>query len=169
MLDVAEKYQKAFQFLLDEDPYSRVYLSEDGHGKKGLGAPGADNWEAIRNFSKFLHVFYNVTLSISGTLYVTSNLYIQELINIHKNLNTFCNNSNRRLSSMALRMKTKYNKYWDDLEKINRLLFVAAILDPWYKLVAQADWFNKKHWAMRGVRNLLYSSRGIWNICMNNM
>ncbi|XP_035549768.1 zinc finger BED domain-containing protein RICESLEEPER 2-like [Juglans regia] len=54
MLDVAEKYQKAFQLLLDEDPYSRVYLSEDGHGKKGLGAPEADDWETIRNFSKMI-------------------------------------------------------------------------------------------------------------------
>ncbi|KAG7948001.1 hypothetical protein I3843_14G123500 [Carya illinoinensis] len=143
MLDVAEKYQKAFQLLLDEDPYSRVYLSEDGHGRKGLGAPGPDDWETIRNFSKFLQIFYGVTLRISGTLYVTSNNYVQELIAIHKHLNNFCDNSNRRLSSMAFRMKTKYNKYWGDLEKINRLLFIAAILDPRFKLVTQAYWFKK--------------------------
>lgn len=34
-----------------------------------------------------------------------------------------------------MRKKSKYNKYWVDVKKINRLLFVDAILNPQYKLV----------------------------------
>jgi hAT family C-terminal dimerisation region/Domain of unknown function (DUF4413) len=38
------------------------------------------------------------------------------------------------LRLMAEKMKTKSNKYWDDLTKINMLLFIAVILDAHYKL-----------------------------------
>ena len=34
---------------------------------------------------------------------------------------------------MAIRMQSKYDKYWD-LERINPLLIVAVILDPRYKV-----------------------------------
>jgi hypothetical protein len=46
------------------------------------------------------------------------------------------------LSSMAIRMKIKYNKYWGDFEKINPLLFVAAVLDPHYKIIILEFWFK---------------------------
>ena len=35
---------------------------------------------------------------------------------------------------MAMNMKTKFNKYWDSLEKMNKLIFVAMLIHPWYKL-----------------------------------
>lgn len=35
---------------------------------------------------------------------------------------------------MACSMRTKFNKYWGDVEKNNPLLFVAIVLDPPYKL-----------------------------------
>lgn len=36
---------------------------------------------------------------------------------------------------MAIRRKSKYDKYLGDIEKINKLLFVVVILDPQCKLV----------------------------------
>ncbi|WRX28025.1 HAT [Theobroma cacao] len=38
------------------------------------------------------------------------------------------------LDSMAIRMKEKYDKYWGNVEKMNLVLFIAAILDPRKKL-----------------------------------
>lgn len=35
---------------------------------------------------------------------------------------------------MGMNMKTKFEKYWGDLEKINFLIFFANILDPSLKL-----------------------------------
>lgn len=41
---------------------------------------------------------------------------------------------------MTLKMKMKLNKYWEDIEKINRLLIAAVILGPRYKLDIIAFW-----------------------------
>jgi hypothetical protein len=39
-------------------------------------------------------------------------------------------------------MKIKYDKYWGDFEKINPLLFVAAVLNPHYKIIILEFWFK---------------------------
>lgn len=44
------------------------------------------------------------------------------------------------LSYIAMRMKLKYNNYWEHVEKINRLLIVVTILDPQYKLDITEFW-----------------------------
>ncbi|OMO81497.1 hypothetical protein COLO4_23555 [Corchorus olitorius] len=39
------------------------------------------------------------------------------------------------MSRMASRMKAKYDKYWGEIDKMNMIIYVAAILDPRKKLV----------------------------------
>ena len=41
------------------------------------------DWEKIRIFSKFLKIFYDATLRLSGANYVTSNSFFLELMSIH--------------------------------------------------------------------------------------
>jgi hypothetical protein len=48
MLEVAEKYQRAFELMLDEDGHFRNYLYNDDVGKKGLGTLTDDDWYNIR-------------------------------------------------------------------------------------------------------------------------
>ncbi|CAA7050259.1 unnamed protein product [Microthlaspi erraticum] len=36
--------------------------------------------------------------------------------------------------AMASRMKTKFDKYWGDMENMNVMIFVACVMDPRYKL-----------------------------------
>lgn len=38
------------------------------------------------------------------------------------------------LKTMAANMKLKYDKYWGSVDSINKLLIVAVVLDPRYKL-----------------------------------
>lgn len=54
-----------FELMLDEDLNFANYLCKDGGGRKGLGPLLEDDWKNIRNFSKFLQVFYEVTVEIS--------------------------------------------------------------------------------------------------------
>ncbi|KAA0050998.1 zinc finger BED domain-containing protein RICESLEEPER 2-like isoform X2 [Cucumis melo var. makuwa] len=49
-------------------------------------------------------------------------------------LNKWSNNNNSVLSLMAMNMKTKFDKCWGSLEKMNKLMFVAMVIDPRYKL-----------------------------------
>jgi hypothetical protein len=43
--------------------------------KEGLEPPTFVDWERIKIFLKFLKLFYNATMRLSGSLYVTSNMY----------------------------------------------------------------------------------------------
>ena len=70
MLEATEKYQKAFERLEDEDSDYTIYFMEDS---KREGPPSNDDWNNARAFTNFLRIFYDVTLSFSGSLFVTSN------------------------------------------------------------------------------------------------
>jgi hypothetical protein len=118
MLEVTEKYENAFELMLDEDSNFANYLCEDGGGKKRLGPPLNDDWNNVRNFTKFLQVFYEVTVQISGSLYSTSNIYFSILQKVYNCLTKYCDSDNILLSAMTIRIKMKYDKYWGDFEKI---------------------------------------------------
>lgn len=152
MLEVAEKYQRAFELMIDEDGHFLNYLYEDGAGKRGLGSPTDDDWYNIRHFIKFLQVFYDVTMQISGSLHSTSNLYFDVLCSIYSCLTEYSESSDPLLNTMANRMKMKYDKYWGDVEKINPLLFVASLLDPRYKMAGLEYWFRLSFGAEKAER-----------------
>jgi hypothetical protein len=76
ILEVAKKYQRTFELMLDEDGHFMNYLYDDDVGKKGLGTLTDDDWYNIYQFIKFLQVFYDVTLKIFCSLYSTSNLFL---------------------------------------------------------------------------------------------
>jgi hypothetical protein len=114
--------------MLDEDGHFLNYLYKGGARKNGLGSSTDDDWDNIRRFMKFLQVFYDVTIKISGSLYSTSNLYFDVLCSVHSSLTEYSKSSDPLLSTMANKMKVKYDNYWGDVEKINPLLFVATLL-----------------------------------------
>lgn len=153
MLETAIKFEKSFERLKDDDLEYMMYFScdemqsdevnvEDDLGievsarknKKKLGAPIGRDWEAARVFVKFLKLFYDVTLKFSGTLNVTSNLFFKELVVVQASLHTLSTQSDSNVSLMAKKMKEKFSKYWENLGKLNFLLYVAVILDPRYKM-----------------------------------
>jgi hypothetical protein len=85
MLEVAEKYQRAFELMKDEDEHFLNYLYEDGAGKRGLGSLTNDDWHNIRHFIKFLQVFYDVTMQIFGSLHSIStyiSMYFIQFIHV---------------------------------------------------------------------------------------
>jgi len=126
-LEAAEKFQKAFERLEEDDP--KFVASLDSQG-----CPTYDDWDNARIFIRFLKLFYNVTLRLSGSLHVTSNAFFHELVAVQSKLVSFSKKEEYLLSRMALSMKSKYDKYWDNLDNINFLLYVAVVLDPRYKL-----------------------------------
>ncbi|KAH9684569.1 hypothetical protein KPL70_013593 [Citrus sinensis] len=86
-------------------------------------------------FMLFLRSFYDITLKLSGSIYVTSNLYFHELCSIHSDLTSLIESGDDPvLSKMATSMKNKYDKYWGSIDSLNNLLLISVILDPRYKL-----------------------------------
>ncbi|XP_058006751.1 zinc finger BED domain-containing protein RICESLEEPER 1-like [Hevea brasiliensis] len=53
---------------------------------------------------------------------------------ILKELHNCENSEDERIVEMGKQIKTKFDKYWGSLNKMNVMLFVAVFLDPRYKL-----------------------------------
>jgi hypothetical protein len=109
MLEVVEKYKKAFDRLQEEGGPPMSYLLESSGGRRGLGPPMDDYWDNVRHFVNFLKVFYDVTKKISGSLYSTTNLYSQQFCSVYRHVKDYAKNIDPLLSAMARRMKVKYN------------------------------------------------------------
>lgn len=127
MLDAAFKFKKAFDLMKRDKKY---HVEMD----KLKGMPMDDDWEHVRVLLPFLKYFYETTLRISGSLYVTGNMYLQEICGILKMISVARDGDDFDISVMALGMKSKYDKYWGSARNINVLLFIAVILDPRRKM-----------------------------------
>ena len=111
MLDVALKFEKAFERYGEEDERYSSYFEEKENDKKRIGPPSSSDWECASTFVKFLSTFYEVTLKFSGTLHITSNNFFHEICDIDSQLNYLARNGGSLLHKMAIKMKIKYDKY----------------------------------------------------------
>ncbi|RDX81411.1 putative mediator of RNA polymerase II transcription subunit 37c, partial [Mucuna pruriens] len=79
-------------------------------------------------------LFYDAILRLSGSTYVTSNIYMFEVFGIGRKIKQMCNSKNVSVSIMAENMKKKYDKYWGNPDHLNIFLLIALVLHPRYKL-----------------------------------
>ncbi|KAI9091200.1 hypothetical protein K1719_028264 [Acacia pycnantha] len=128
MLETAQKFEAAFKRYEDKDPYFRFDLED--------GVPEKEDWTNVRRMTMVLGHFYNLTNRISGSLYVTSNNFFREIYKVYRFLNEWLKSDVLELCNVASRMKEKFDKYWGDPMQLNKLLYIAVVLDPRYKL----DW-----------------------------
>eukprot|EP00268_Persea_americana_P044179 TRINITY_DN4464_c0_g2_i4.p1 TRINITY_DN4464_c0_g2~~TRINITY_DN4464_c0_g2_i4.p1 ORF type:complete len:722 (-),score=131.76 TRINITY_DN4464_c0_g2_i4:535-2700(-) len=128
MLDIAMKYQKAFERLEEDDPLFVSEVADFG------GPPTLKDWEEAHFLSQFFKRFYNATICLSGSLYVTAHLYFTEIYAIESFLYDMSLRLEDSLSNMAKKMMVKFEKYWGRIEKVNMMLVVAVVLDPRLKL-----------------------------------
>ncbi|KAL4652108.1 hypothetical protein ACB092_01G209400 [Castanea dentata] len=133
MLDTAEKFEKVFLIMdFEDDSYCSYFLNKENSG--GLGAPCGVDFQNCRTFVSFLKLFYNATKKFSGSLYVTSNTFFDEMFVIQENIAHLIKSENHILKNMATKMEAKFEKYWGKGDKINQLLYVAVVLDPRKKM-----------------------------------
>uniref|UniRef100_A0A803MMI1 BED-type domain-containing protein n=1 Tax=Chenopodium quinoa TaxID=63459 RepID=A0A803MMI1_CHEQI len=161
MLDASLVFEYAFERYSEEDPHYVIELNE----REGKGCPTSEDWETVRRFSEFLQVFYDLTMRVSGSLHVTSNLFFHELVSVVVLLKDLMTNDDVEMCLMATKMKEKYDKYWGDPEKMNMLIFIAVVLDPRYKL-DYVEWmlieiYDSKH-AFVLVNNLKESLNALY-------
>jgi hypothetical protein len=63
---------------------------------------------------KFLELFYDAIVSLSGVYYPTSPLIFHNILDIAKHLNE-CDNDHL-LRNVVFPMKSKFHKYWSDFQ-----------------------------------------------------
>ena len=131
MLETAQKFERAFKRYEDIDPYFKSELVIEDEVD---GIPDSNDWANVRLMVSVLAHFYKLTLKVSGSLYVTSNLLFHEVSAVYMILKQWQNSHDENVASMAERMMRKYTKYWGDVKKMNKMIYFAVVLDPRYKL-----------------------------------
>ncbi|KAM0858616.1 hypothetical protein ACQ4PT_047723 [Festuca glaucescens] len=159
MLKAAIIYAKVFTRYCEEDA---LYALDFPKEKGGVGYPDDHDWENAKKMADFLGHFYDLTCRVSSSLTVTSNNFLFEIGEVHILIKDWMASTDPLQATMGKRMKEKFEKYWgswhvkekekeddtrlivnervkgkkDEKEKenINLLIFVAAVLDPRYKL-----------------------------------
>ncbi|XP_009626477.1 zinc finger BED domain-containing protein RICESLEEPER 2-like [Nicotiana tomentosiformis] len=130
MLDVAQEFEEAFVRYGALDPglmhYLVTYVCDDG---KPAGSLVSSDWENVRHMVKILKPFYELTLKVSGSLYVTSNVHFEEICELDVVLKNLIENENVEMSLMAKKMEDKLHKYFGNPEKM-KMIFIASVLDP---------------------------------------
>jgi hypothetical protein len=77
---------------------------------------------------------------------MTSNMYFQQLCIIQNTLNDMCVSEDLVMSAMTTSMKSKYCKYWESMDRIELILYVAFVLDPRFKMKALVFRLKKVQW-----------------------
>ena len=93
--------------------------------------PSEAEWETAKDVCDRLELFYNVTELFSGIRYPTANMFFPVICRIKMTLNEWLMSSNVVISTMAKSMVAKFDAYWN---VIHKLIGVAAVLDPRYKM-----------------------------------
>ena len=152
--DVFPRYAQrdlSYMFLPSEEDWMKVvevcyFLEEFNEVTKIIS--GITYLFYFTNILSFFHFFiymlfkfinYNLIMSyisLVGSEYPTSNLFLPELYNVKKLLDEKYYAENGFMHSMVRKIKDKFNKYWGDC---NLLISCAAVLDPRNKMQL-VDW-----------------------------
>ncbi|XP_021768212.1 zinc finger BED domain-containing protein RICESLEEPER 2-like [Chenopodium quinoa] len=160
MLGYAMVYRKAFDLLENSD--GGKFLAEL---TKLSGVPTDNDWDRVTSLLPFLKIFYDATLRLSGSLYATTNVYLLELVTIWKMIKKKCKSVDSGEMLMAYGMKKKHEKYWENVDNINLMLYVAVVLDPRRKMHYVKWAINDQYDSMKAAKlhdmvmntlNLLY-------------
>lgn len=125
MLDSAIKVRKAFDFLELKDKSYRLEMVDS--------LPSDADWSYAEGLVPFLQSFYETTVKISGSLYITSNVYMKEIFGLSLLIMKMGMDGTNSIREMSFKMREKYDKYWGNFDNINMVIFVATILDPRHK------------------------------------
>ena len=136
MLDTAEKFEKAFErFDLYDGNFNSFLATDVCEDGSIAGSIQYEDWANVRNVTKFLEKIYELTLKVSGSQYITCNVHFEDICELDAYLKLCVASDDLDLSKMALGMKEKFKKYWGTPEKMNKMIFIAFVLDPRNKFV----------------------------------
>lgn len=114
MLSHALKFTIAFQYYKEREPHYDY-------------VPSNEAWDKVEKVCQFLEVFDLATLMISGSEYLTSNLYLAEVWRVKQVIDDAENYMDAFMREMKPPLKLKFNKYWGEY---NLLMAIASVLDP---------------------------------------
>ncbi|KAL9660971.1 hypothetical protein QQ045_025790 [Rhodiola kirilowii] len=135
-LDVCTRWNSTYEMLSSAIPYKAVLsrMEIPRLDDSNLGPLSSSDWSKIEVLASYLKEFYELTKRISGSHYITSNYMIFHISQVVKVLTKLAASDDPALRQMDGEMKKKCDKYWGSFDKLNMLIFVPTILDPYFKL-----------------------------------
>ncbi|KAK1424689.1 hypothetical protein QVD17_20024 [Tagetes erecta] len=93
------------------------------------------DWHYTRQLAKVLELFKRKTKNASATTKVVANQFFNDSMHIDRHLRSLMLLKEKDIVSFKMggTMQQKYDKYWRQDEKFNKLLYFATILDPRWK------------------------------------
>ncbi|XP_019190500.1 PREDICTED: zinc finger BED domain-containing protein RICESLEEPER 2-like [Ipomoea nil] len=154
-LDVPTRWNSTYMMLNTALLFQKVFEAYDDHDssfKSDLGGSVPDflDWESIQSLVMILKSFYEMTVRISGSLYVTSNTFFSEISDLSCLLKNMEEATEDSVKLMGKNMRAKFDKYWGEPEKMNFLIFYANILDPRDKIEYMPIQFNQLYGEDKG-------------------
>jgi len=134
-LDMDVRWNSTYLMLKHLLPYRSVF-SVFINTHSGYPLLNEQHWYIAEKVLKFLELFYDSTVVLSGVYYPTSPLVLHHILEIASHLHDYEHDHN--LVAVVVPMKSKFLKYW---KNIPLLYSFAFILDPRAK--------------MRGLQNVL--------------
>ncbi|KAK8561892.1 hypothetical protein V6N12_048948 [Hibiscus sabdariffa] len=121
------------------------YLPYTKELRKVGGAPDDEDWDKVTSFLPFLEIFYDTTLSFSGSRYMTDNTFVEQIYDIGYTINHYVDDLQLSdgLRSMAHQMKLKFDKYWVNVNNLNVLMFISLVLGLRHKL-RYVEWIIRR-------------------------
>ncbi|VFQ61969.1 unnamed protein product [Cuscuta campestris] len=151
ILESASVYKAVFDRYKTQDADFRADFSSKGvHEDPGF--PLNTDWVVVERFERVLRDFYELTKRISGCTFVTSNTFLDELSDMDELLKEWFLSSDKDLADMAFSMKSKFDKYWGNVEKMNKLLYIYDVLDPRHKMNYLKYVLKNMHGELVGVK-----------------
>jgi hypothetical protein len=120
MLSTALEYQSVFDRLASKEKLCAPFK------------PTEDDWIFARELCGRLKMFFDATELLSGSNYVTANLFFPKICGIYLAIEKWKTSGIPKVEEMSALMKDKFRKYWTD---VHGLMEIATVLDPRYKLI----------------------------------
>ncbi|KAL6142841.1 hypothetical protein ACLB2K_061117 [Fragaria x ananassa] len=104
--------------------------------------PTDEEWKTAEVISDCLEHFYAATNHFSGSSFPTSNVFFPDICKIKMHLSKWEKSEHEFLRLMAVPMKEKFDKYWDECSLV---LAVGVVFDPRFKMQLIEYYFEKLH------------------------
>jgi hypothetical protein len=101
--------------------------------------PTKEDWKFTKQLCDRLKMFYEIKELLSGTTYVTTNLFFTKVCGIYLAISKWRTSDIPEVEEMSALMKEKFNKYWKD---VHGLMTVATVLDPRFKLQFRSAFYT---------------------------
>ncbi|XP_062017264.1 zinc finger BED domain-containing protein RICESLEEPER 1-like [Rosa rugosa] len=135
MLEAALKYEAVFGRMAEEDSNFKAYFDEtDRNGKSRVRPLSSEDWRNAEAFCLFLKKFYEATVKLSAWKKITANILFCEMVTLQTEIDKAVIAEDPVLNRVATSMKIKFNKYWGSFKAVNKIIMIANVLDPRYKL-----------------------------------